>query len=101
VAAGVNLHFGGGYSANLNANWRDAVYTSVGANQAQYRVGDRTLVNTRVGYEADMAGAGSWGAYLFVSNLLDEKYRQYVYAAQNRAILGAPRTIGGTVEVHW
>ncbi|WP_199902631.1 TonB-dependent receptor [Azospirillum sp. B4] len=101
AAAGVNLHFGGGYSANLNANWRDAVYTSVGSNQAQYRVGDRTLVNTRVGYEADMAGVGSWGAYLFVSNLLDERYKQYVYTAQNRAILGAPRTIGGTVEVHW
>ncbi|MDE1148942.1 MAG: TonB-dependent receptor [Azospirillaceae bacterium] len=96
LAGGVNLHFGGGFVGNLNANWRDAVYTSVGTNQSQYRVDARTVVNTRVGYETD-----HWGAYLFVANLLDEKYEQYVYAAQNRAILGAPRTIGGTLEVHW
>ncbi|TWB42150.1 TonB-dependent receptor [Nitrospirillum viridazoti] len=96
LAGGVNLHFGGGFVANLNANWRDAVFTAVGATQGQYRVGARAIANTRVGYDA-----GLWGAYLFVNNLTDEHYAQYVLTSQNRAILGAPRTIGGTLEVHW
>ncbi|MEE3626290.1 TonB-dependent receptor [Nitrospirillum sp. BR 11752] len=96
VAGGVNLHFGEGFVANLNANWRDAVFTVIGTNQSQSRVDARTIVNTRVGYDA-----GLWGAYLFVNNLTDEHYADYLLTSQNRAIIGAPRTIGGSVEVHW
>jgi outer membrane receptor protein involved in Fe transport len=96
VAGGVNAHLGHGFTGNLNVNWRSSVFTSVGAGQEQYRVGARAVANTRLGYDA-----GHWGAYLFVRNLLNEKYQQYNYAAIHQAVLGEPRTVGGEVDLHW
>jgi len=95
VAGGVNAHLGG-WTGNVNVNWRSAVFTSVGVDQAQYRVGARAVTNARVGYDA-----GHWGAYLFLRNLFNAKYQQYAYRAAQVAVLGEPQTIGGEVDLHW
>ena len=96
VAAGANLRFGGGFVANANVNWRSRVFTDVGVDQAQGRVGGRAVVNTKLGY-----GTPHWGAYLYVRNLLDKQYAQFRSNFDGRAILGDPRTIGGEVQLHF
>lgn len=96
VAGGVNAHWGGGWTGNINANWRSGVFTSVGVDQAQNRVGARTVANARLGYDA-----GHWGAYLFLRNMFNAKYEQYAYRAGQVAVLGEPQTIGGEVSLHW
>jgi outer membrane receptor protein involved in Fe transport len=95
LAGGVNAKFGGGFAANLNANYRSKVFTNVGTDQAISRVGARTVVNGRIGYDADR-----WSAFVFARNLLDEKYRQYDFSDNNLAILGDPRTVGIGLELH-
>lgn len=96
LAGGVNYRLGGGFTANANVNYRSAVYGDVGTDQAESRLSSRTVVNTRLGYDA-----GRWSVFGFVRNLLDEKYRQYSRTDLPVAILGEPRTIGGGVELHW
>lgn len=96
LAGGINAHLPGGWSGNLNVNWRSGVYTTIGVNQAQYHVNARAVTNARVGYDA-----GHWGAYLFLRNVLNAKYQQYAYTALNEAVLGEPRTVGGEVDLHW
>lgn len=93
MAGGANLRFGGGFNANLNASYRSAVYTDVVVPQSSVRVGDRTLVNARIGYAAE-----HWSLSLFANNLLEEKYDQYVNSNTNFAIIGAPRTLGVILE---
>lgn len=92
LAGGANLRLRGGFEANLNANHRSAVFTDVARPQSSNRVGPRTLVNGRIGYRVDR-----WSAALFVNNLFDEKYDQYVNRSTNQAIIGTPRTIGATL----
>ncbi|GGN44379.1 hypothetical protein GCM10011349_09350 [Novosphingobium indicum] len=53
------------------------------------RVGAQTLVNAKIGYNAD-----HWSMSLFANNLFDEKYNQYVNNRTNFAIIGAPRSVG-------
>lgn len=96
LAGGANARFGRGFTANLNANYRSAVFTAVGQDQAQYLVGPRTVVNGRLGYET-----GNWQLFLFARNLFAEKYEQYEYDAAHQAILGEPRTFGIGAGVHW
>nr|WP_086491296.1 TonB-dependent receptor [Novosphingobium panipatense] len=96
LAGGVNAQFGGGFTANLNANYRTSVFTGVGQDQAQYKVSARTVVNGRIGYET-----GNWSIFGFVRNLFNEEYKQYEYAAINQAILGEPQTFGIGAGVHW
>ncbi|BBC73399.1 TonB-dependent receptor [Altererythrobacter sp. B11] len=93
LAGGANVRFGGGFNANVNASFRSAVYTDVSIPQADSRVGARTLVNGRVGYEAE-----HWSLSLFANNLLDEKYDQYVNSVTNFAIIGTPRSFGVVLE---
>ncbi len=92
----MNATFGDGFTANLNANYRSAVYTGVGQDQAQFMVNGRTVVGARVGYETE-----NWSLFAFARNLLDEKYTQYAYSAINQAILGDPQTFGIGASVHW
>ncbi|EIZ81261.1 TonB-dependent receptor [Novosphingobium sp. Rr 2-17] len=96
LAAGLNARFGGRFSGNLNANYRSSVYTAAGRTQADYKVGARTVVNGQIGYET-----GSWKVFVFVRNLLDEKYQQYKYASNHQAVLGDPQTFGLGAGVHW
>lgn len=93
LAGGANVRFGGGFNANVNASYRSAVYTDVSIPQSDARVGTRTLVNARIGYEAD-----HWSLSLFANNLFDEKYDQYVNKFNDFAIIGAPRSIGVILE---
>lgn len=96
VAGGMNARFGGGFTANLNASWRSGVYSDTGVNQVSSRVGARTIVNAKVGYETP-----HWGVFAYARNLFDEQYMQYRYSSRERAILGAPRVFGGELRVHW
>jgi iron complex outermembrane receptor protein len=93
LSGGANVRLGGGFNANVNANYRSAVYTDVSIPQAASRVGARTLVNTRIGYEAEY-----WSLSLFANNLFDEQYDQYINDYTNFAIIGAPRSIGVVLE---
>jgi iron complex outermembrane recepter protein len=96
AAGGVNLHVQPGFTGNFNVNWRSGVFTGVGLDQNGYRVGPRAVANAKIGFEQK-----HWGAYLYARNLFDTHYQQYVYAAIHQAILGAPRTIGGELDLHW
>ncbi|MGN7999020.1 TonB-dependent receptor [Sphingomonas sp. 22176] len=89
LAGGANLRLAGGFEANLNANYRSGVFTDVSRPQSAYRVAPRTLVNGRIGYRVER-----WSASLFVNNLFDEKYDQYVNPLTNQAIVAPPRTMG-------
>ena len=93
LSAGANLRFGGGFNANVNASYRSAVYTETTPPQSSYRVGERTLVNARIGYEAE-----HWNLSLFARNIFDEEYDQYVYNDFNTAIIGAPPSVGVIFE---
>ncbi len=93
LAGGANMRFGGGFNANVNASYRSAVYTDVAIPQADNRVGGRTLVNARIGYETR-----HWSLSLFANNLFDEKYDQYLNSFTNFAVIGAPRSVGVIVE---
>ncbi|WP_017672023.1 TonB-dependent receptor [Blastomonas sp. AAP53] len=93
LAGGANVRFGSGFNANLNASYRSAVMTDVSIPQSASRVGARTLVNARIGYQAD-----HWSLSLFANNLLDEKYDQYINDFTDFAIIGAPRSVGVVLE---
>ncbi|MEG8223481.1 TonB-dependent receptor [Sphingomonas sp. HH69] len=93
LAGGANMRVGGRFNANVNASYRSAVMTDVSIPQAAGRVRARTLVNARIGYEAD-----HWSLSLFANNLFDEKYDQYVNDFTNFAIIGAPRSVGLVLE---
>lgn len=93
LSGGANVRLSGGFNANVNASYRSAVMTNVSVPQTDSRVGARTLVNARFGYEAD-----HWSLSLFANNLLDEKYDQYVNGVTNFAIIGAPRSFGVVLE---
>lgn len=41
LSGGINAQFGPGFVANLNANYRSSVFTGVGQDQGQYKVGPR------------------------------------------------------------
>jgi len=96
LALGGNYRWGGGFVANLNASYRSSVYTSTGFNQDATKVGGRTLVNGRLGYETDR-----WGAYVYAKNLLDEHYMNYVRPSTDQALLGEPRVVGAMLQANW
>lgn len=93
ISGGANLRFAEGFNANLNANYRSAVYTDVAYPQSDWRVGARTLVNGRVGYEAK-----HWSVSVFANNLFDKHYIQYDNPDFQSAVLGAGRTVGVVLE---
>lgn len=96
VAAGVNWRMDNGIRANLNANHRTAVFTDVTEPQEQWRVGGRTLVNAKIGYDT-----GPFGLSVFATNLFDERYKQYDNIFNNVAILGEPQTFGVLLEARF
>lgn len=93
ISGGANVRFGGGFNANLNANYRSGVYTAASLPQSDWRVGARTLVNARIGYRA-----ANWSASVFANNLFNEHYIQYEWRDAQQAVLGAGRTVGLVLE---
>jgi outer membrane receptor protein involved in Fe transport len=96
LSAGANYRWTSGFVANLNANYRSAVYTEAGASQAASRVSSRTVVNGKFGYET-----GRWGAYLYGENLFDADYASYVSPTLQQAVLGRPRVVGLILQANW
>lgn len=96
LSGGINAAFGPGFVANLNVNYRSSVFTGVGQDQSEFKVGGRTVVNGKIGYETD-----HWSLFVFARNILNEDYAQYQFAATNQAILGEPQTVGVGASVHW
>lgn len=96
VSGGANLRFGGGFSANLNANYRSAVFSEASVPQSRTRVDGRTLVNGRIGHEMK-----HWNLSVFASNIFDKGYIQYGVANLPRAVLGNPRVVGIALETKW
>ena len=90
-----------GISVRLDDNWSGNAEVAAQAdafsnsgNDARFRVGERTLVNARFGYQR-----GNFGLFAFGRNLLDEAYLLQawqptapIFSALGRA--GEPRTIG-------
>lgn len=72
------------------------MFTGVGQDQGQFKVGGRTVVNGKIGYETDR-----WSLFVFARNILNEDYMQYQYAAIHQAILGEPQTVGVGASIHW
>jgi outer membrane receptor protein involved in Fe transport len=94
LAAGVDWVGDNGLVANLNASYRSSAYSRTGVSeQGAKDIDARTLVNGRIGYQAER-----WGAFVFGSNLFDEAYVDYARTADRVAILGEPRVIGVTLE---
>lgn len=96
LSGGGTYRWSNGFVANLNANYRSEVYSEVGAAQPTSRVGDRTIVNTRVGYETDR-----WGAFVYAHNLFDEEYFSYRRTGYDTAVLGDPRVVGVMLQANW
>lgn len=96
LALGGNYRWSSGFVANLNANYRSEVFTSTGYDQGESKVGGRTVVNGRVGYETDR-----WGAYVYAKNLLDETYLSYNRRDTDQAVLGDPRVVGLMLQARW
>ena len=85
-----------GLFANLNANYRSSAYGVTGVDQAASRIDARTVVNAKLGYQAD-----HWTISAFGNNLFDEAYVQYVQPSASRAMFGAPRVVGVILEANW
>lgn len=96
LSGGGTYRWSSGFVANLNANYRSEVYSEVGAAQPTSRVGDRTIVNTRIGYETDR-----WGAFVYAHNLFDEEYFSYRRTGYDTAVLGDPRVVGVMLQANW
>lgn len=96
LSGGANVRVGSHIVANVNASHRSGVFTDVGAPQSQYVVGGRTLVNAKLGYQAE-----HWSLSAYASNLFDEKYFEYGNASQRNGVLGDPQVFGLVFETKW
>lgn len=96
VAAGANLRLDGGWNANLNANHRSAVFTDVVRPQSDWRVGARTVVNAKIGWDSR-----NFGVSVFANNLFDEHYLQYDNFTSSRAVMGDPQQFGVLLEARF
>lgn len=96
LAVGGNYRWSNGLALNLNASYRGEMYGATGVTQDQQRIGERTLVNGKFGYNAD-----HWSLSVYANNVFDKTYIQYEDAARSRAIYGAPRVIGAILETRW
>lgn len=93
LTGGIDWESHWGLKVNVNANYRSAVSTEVSRPQAETRVGARTIVNAKIGYDWNGLGLS-----VFANNLFDEQYVQYRYVEAHRAILGEPQVFGVLAE---
>lgn len=96
ATVGGDYRWSNGLTVNLNASYRAKAFSGLGADQGDFAIDSRTLVNGRVGYEAD-----HWGAYLYARNIFDEHYAQFENKGDSLAILGDPRVVGISLETRW
>jgi len=95
-AVGANYRWDNGVSVNVNANYRGDTFGAIGADQSDYALKARTVVNAKLSYARD-----NWEIAVFGRNLFDEEYAQYRAISLNRAIFGDPRVIGASLEARW
>lgn len=75
-------------------NYRGPAYQGL-VDQSVRDVPGRTLVNAKIGWSND-----NFGAYLFASNIFNDRYFDYQYDNDGRlnALYGDPRVIGLSFE---
>ena len=95
---GMSVRLSGGWSGNAEIAAQADAFSNSG-NDPRFRVGGRTLLNSRFGYQR-----GNFGVFAFGRNLLDEAYLLQawqptapIFSALGRA--GEPRTIGIEVDL--
>lgn len=94
ASLGANYDWDNGFVANVNGSYQSDAYAAIGLGQEDEKVDSRVLVNTRIGYQTD-----HYGLFVFANNLFDAEYIQYAQSGNlNRAMLGAPRVIGFSLE---
>lgn len=84
-----------GIFANLNANYRSAAFQDA-LVQTRREVDARTLVNGKIGWQND-----HFGAFLFATNLFDERYVDTSFVngdGRRLGIVGDPRIVGLSFE---
>jgi iron complex outermembrane receptor protein len=85
----------------IDASYRSSAYSD--ASDSKYlRIADYSLVNLRAGY----LSSGSWEAFVWVKNVFDAKYFQYLQAQPGNSgavygLLGDPRTVGVTLRMKY
>ena len=89
MSGGVHYDASNGLSIDVNGNYRSSQFSAVDANQEDGKVGGRTVINAVVGYDAD-----PWRISVFVNNLFDAEYFDFLQVISDRAMVGAPRTVG-------
>ena len=94
-AAGFDWRHPSGFNANFNVNHRGAQFQDIRDQSAGRDIPARTLVNAKIGWANE-----HFGAYLVVTNILDDEYFDYQYenAGRLQALFGKPRMIGLTFE---
>lgn len=96
AAVGGDYRWDNGLFAGVNASYRSSAFSVTGVDQAASRLDARTIVNAKLGYQAD-----HWTLSAFGNNVFDEAHVQYVQPFSNRAMFGAPRVLGVILEANW
>lgn len=86
-----------GLLANLNASYRSAAFQSA-QTQPVRDIDAAPVVNGRFGWQGE-----HFGAFVFASNILNERYTQAQFAlgGHRLGIVGDPRTIGLSLEAQF
>ncbi|MFT4053280.1 MAG: TonB-dependent receptor [Novosphingobium sp.] len=95
LSGGATWRHPGGFMANVNANYRSAVYQDT-VDQAFRDLPGRTLVNAKLGWQGE-----NFGAYLLVSNIFDVQKPSTFFLdfdGRTRGLLTDPRTFGLSFE---
>ena len=101
LAIGFDYQSDSGFFAAGTFSYVDKTYTEISAPAAT-EISERTLLSSRVGYQAD-----NWRAYLWGQNLLDDEYEFGLFDGATFGLPGAygrvghPRTVGLGVEFKW
>lgn len=95
LSGGATWRHPSGVTANVNANYRSAVYQDTVAQPFRDLPG-RTLVNAKLGWQGE-----NFGAYLLVSNIFDVQKPAVFFLdfdGRTRGLLTDPRTLGLSFE---
>lgn len=98
LSGGATWRHPDGFMANVNANYRSAVYQDT-VDQAFRDLPGRTLVNAKLGWQGE-----NFGAYLLVSNIFDVQKPSTFFLDfddRTRGLLTDPRTFGLSFEARF
>ena len=90
-----------GFFASMSYSYTDKTYSRVESPQIT-RIGNRSLLSGRVGYQQEY-----WRVYIWGNNLLDDEYELFVQDGRDFRIAGAygsvgePRTLGLGLQFDW